>query len=72
LNGKPYKVVKYVTDVTEQVVMSQQLQAAVKETQEVVKSATEGDLSCAHTDAGQDRRDRSAVPAASTACSRRR
>jgi methyl-accepting chemotaxis protein len=43
-NGKPFKVVKYATDVTRQVIMSQQLQAAVKETQEVVKSATEGDL----------------------------
>ena len=43
-NGKPFKVVKYATDVTQQVIMSQQLQAAVKETQEVVKSATEGDL----------------------------
>jgi len=44
-NGKPFKVVKYVTDVTQQVVMSQQLQAAVVETQEVVKAAVEGDLS---------------------------
>jgi methyl-accepting chemotaxis protein len=44
-NGKPFKVVKYVTDVTQQVVMSQQLQAAVAETQEVVKAAVEGDLS---------------------------
>ncbi|MDP9014980.1 MAG: methyl-accepting chemotaxis protein [Pseudomonadota bacterium] len=44
LNGKPYKVVKYATDVTAQVVKSQQLQAAVKETQEAVKSAVEGDL----------------------------
>jgi methyl-accepting chemotaxis protein len=43
-NGKPFKVVKYATDVTQQVVLSHQLQAAVKETQEVVKSATEGDL----------------------------
>jgi methyl-accepting chemotaxis protein len=44
-NGKPFKVVKYVTDVTQQVVMSQQLQAAVAETQEVVKAAVDGDLS---------------------------
>jgi len=43
-NGKPFKVVKYATDVTQQVVMSQQLQAAVEETQQVVKSATDGDL----------------------------
>jgi methyl-accepting chemotaxis protein len=43
-NGKAFKVVKYAADVTQQVVLSQQLQAAVKETQRVVKSATEGDL----------------------------
>jgi methyl-accepting chemotaxis protein len=43
-NGKPFKVVKYATDVTEQVLKSQQLQTAVQETQAVVKSATEGDL----------------------------
>jgi methyl-accepting chemotaxis protein len=43
-DGKPFKVVKYATDVTQQVIMSQQLQAAVQETQQVVKSATEGDL----------------------------
>jgi methyl-accepting chemotaxis protein len=43
-NGKPFKVVKYATDVTQQVVMSQQLQAAVEETQHVVKSAIDGDL----------------------------
>ncbi len=43
-NGKPFKVVKYVTDVTQQVVMAQQLQAAVAETQEVVRAAIDGDL----------------------------
>jgi methyl-accepting chemotaxis protein len=43
-NGKPFKVVKYATDVTQQVVMSHQLQAAVNETLGVVKSATEGNL----------------------------
>jgi methyl-accepting chemotaxis protein len=43
-NGKPFKVVKYATVVTEQVVKAQQLQAAVTETRDVVKSATEGDL----------------------------
>ena len=42
--GKPLKVVKFATDVTQQVLMSQQLEAAVQETQGVVKSATEGDL----------------------------
>jgi len=43
-NGKPFKVVKYVTDVTQQVVMAQQLEAAVAETQEVVRAAIDGDL----------------------------
>src|ERR1700732_3163353 len=43
-NGKPFKVVKYATDVTQQVILSQQLLAAVKETQDVVKSAAGGDL----------------------------
>ena len=43
-DGKPFKVVKYATDVTRQVVISQQLQAAVKETQQVVKAATDGNL----------------------------
>jgi methyl-accepting chemotaxis protein len=43
-DGKPYKVVKYATDVTSQVVMSHQLESAVKETLSVVKSATEGHL----------------------------
>jgi methyl-accepting chemotaxis protein len=43
-NGKPFKVVKYATDVTRQVAMSHQLEAAVNETLVVVKSATEGRL----------------------------
>lgn len=43
-NGKPFKVVKYATDVTRQVQLSQQLESAVKETQEVVGHATDGDL----------------------------
>src|SRR6266700_1095693 len=42
--GKALEVVKFATDVTQQVVMSRQLQAAVKETQDVIKSATEGNL----------------------------
>ena len=42
--GKPLKVVKFATDVTQQVVMALQLEAAVKETLSVVKSATEGHL----------------------------
>jgi methyl-accepting chemotaxis protein len=43
-NGKPVKVVEYATDVTEKVQLSQQLQMAVQETQNVVKTAIEGDL----------------------------
>jgi methyl-accepting chemotaxis protein len=42
--GKPFKVVKYATDVTQQVLMSQQLQAAVTETQAAVTAAVDGDL----------------------------
>jgi methyl-accepting chemotaxis protein len=43
-NGKPFKVVKFAYDVTEQVKMKQALDLAVRETQEAVKLATEGDL----------------------------
>ncbi|MGT2435247.1 methyl-accepting chemotaxis protein [Bradyrhizobium betae] len=43
-NGKPFKVVKYATDVTAQVRAAQALQAAVAETQSVVTSAKENDL----------------------------
>ena len=42
--GKPYKVVKYATDVTQQVKMTQALDSAVIETQAVVESAIGGDL----------------------------
>jgi methyl-accepting chemotaxis protein len=43
-DGKPYKVVKYATDVTAQVKAAEILQAAVAQTQEVVSSAKENDL----------------------------
>jgi methyl-accepting chemotaxis protein len=43
-DGKPYKVVKYATDVTAQLAATRQMQAAVRETQEVVKAAGAGDL----------------------------
>ena len=43
-NGKPYKVVKYASDVTEQVLMSQQLVAAVQETKATIDAASHGDL----------------------------
>jgi methyl-accepting chemotaxis protein len=44
LNGKPYKVVKYATDITEQENMAASLAAAVEETQLVIDSAKDGDL----------------------------
>ncbi len=45
LNGTPYKVVKYATDVTEQVRAEQALQAAVAETGAIVAAAQVNDLS---------------------------
>jgi methyl-accepting chemotaxis protein len=44
LDGKPYKIVEYATDVTEQVRMKTSLDDAVTETQAVVKAAIEGEL----------------------------
>jgi methyl-accepting chemotaxis protein len=44
-NGRPAAVVSYNTDVTAQVLMSQQLQATVLQTQAAVKAALQGDLS---------------------------
>ncbi|MDP3608277.1 MAG: PAS domain S-box protein [Methylophilus sp.] len=43
-SGKPFKVVKYATDITEQHLASDALQAAVEETQHVIESAKAGDL----------------------------
>jgi methyl-accepting chemotaxis protein len=43
-NGKPFKIVKFAIDVTSQVLLSQQLQKSVEETQAAVKSALDGDL----------------------------
>jgi len=45
LNGKPFKVVKYATDVTAQVLARQELQLAVEQTKEVVEAAQNNDLS---------------------------
>ncbi len=45
LGGKPMKVVKYATDITEQVRSQQVLQAAVGQTQDVVTAAKANDLS---------------------------
>ena len=44
MNGRPFKVVKYATDVTAQVLANRATQAAVQETQEVVSAAKEGNL----------------------------
>ncbi|HUQ11080.1 MAG TPA: methyl-accepting chemotaxis protein, partial [Steroidobacteraceae bacterium] len=43
-NGRPFKVVKYASDATSQMQGQQQLQSTVKETQDVVKAAIDGDL----------------------------
>lgn len=43
-NGKPFKVVKFATDISEQVKATQALNLAVEQTQAVVGAAKEGDL----------------------------
>jgi len=43
-SGRPFKIVKYATDVTSQMQMAQQLELAVQQTQIVVKAATDGDM----------------------------
>ncbi len=44
LNGKPFKVVKYATDVTDQVKAANMLALAVEQAQLVTRAAKEGDL----------------------------
>ena len=44
LSGKPYKIVAYATDVTEQVRMKEALDAAVQETRSIVQAAIDGQL----------------------------
>ena len=44
VEGKPFKVVQYATDVTAQLRFSEQLREAVRETQAVVTAAVDGDL----------------------------
>ncbi|MGH8036892.1 MAG: methyl-accepting chemotaxis protein [Stenotrophomonas sp.] len=44
MNGRPFKVVKYATDITAQVRAAQALQHAVEQTREVVAAAQGGDL----------------------------
>ncbi|MGJ4951988.1 methyl-accepting chemotaxis protein [Bradyrhizobium sp. HKCCYLS20291] len=43
-DGKPFKVVKYATDITAQVKASEMMQAAVAQTQDVVNAAKQNDL----------------------------
>jgi methyl-accepting chemotaxis protein len=45
LNGKPFKVVKYATDITEQHKNAQGLAVAVEESQVIIEAAKSGDLS---------------------------
>ncbi len=42
--GKPFKIVKYATDVTAQVILAAELRSAVQETRAVIARAAEGDL----------------------------
>jgi len=44
LHGVPHKVVMYASDVTQQVLASQQMSQAVVQTQQAIKSAGDGDL----------------------------
>jgi PAS domain S-box-containing protein len=43
-DGKPYKIVKYANDVTQHVLASQAMERSVAQTQQVIKSAVEGNL----------------------------
>jgi methyl-accepting chemotaxis protein len=52
-SGKPYKVVKYATDVTEQVRTKDALDRAVQETQAIVQAVIEGDLTQRISTAGK-------------------
>lgn len=45
INGKPFKVVKYATDITEQHKSASALSEAVEETQAIIENAKDGDLS---------------------------
>ena len=54
LNGKPFKVFKYATDVSEQKLQQQKLRTNVDSMLEVVKAAMEGDLTVAVPVKGTD------------------
>jgi methyl-accepting chemotaxis protein len=45
-NNKPFKVVKYATDITEQINNANAMQLTVDQVQVVVKEAVDGDLTC--------------------------
>lgn len=53
-NGRPYKVVKYATDTTEQVLAKQRLEHGVAEILTVVQAAADGDLTRTVAVAGDD------------------
>jgi methyl-accepting chemotaxis protein len=44
MNGKPFKVVKYATDITEQVKLAEQMRQTVEEASALAAAATSGDL----------------------------
>jgi methyl-accepting chemotaxis protein len=43
--GKPFKVVQYASDMTAQIRLSHQMEESVAKTQDIIRAATEGDLS---------------------------
>jgi methyl-accepting chemotaxis protein len=43
-NGKPYRIVEYATDVSQQVQMARQLEVSVQEMQAAIRAASSGDL----------------------------
>ena len=52
--GKPFKIVEYATDVTQQLSFSEQLRSVVQETRGVVSAAAAGDLSQRISASGKD------------------
>ena len=71
VNGKPFKVVKYATDITASVKASQVLQQAVQQVQEAVEAAKANDLTAARPARGQDSARSKRCAPASTALSTR-
>ena len=53
-DGKPHKVIKYANDVTQHVLASEAMKRAVAQTQEVIKSAVEGNLTVRVAAGGND------------------